>query len=131
MFDLDQLKKVAIAIRSPKNTQVIKEGADMPYSMFIILSGSVRVIKDYDTAHPKVVANLEKGDFFGEMSLFLKEPRSASVVTSEETVLLEINQSNFYEMIEVNPEILYSIVRTLCLRINNLNDRVRAARFSQ
>jgi CRP-like cAMP-binding protein len=69
---------------------------------------------------------LEKGDFFGEMSMFMKKPRTATVVTSEETVILEITQGNVYELIKQNPQMFYDILKTLCYRLDELNDRVRS-----
>jgi CRP-like cAMP-binding protein len=83
------------------------------------------VIKNYSKSDPVVVATLGKGDFFGEMSLFLQEPRSASVVTAEDTIVLEISQSNYCEMIQSNPGMLFNMIKTLCSRINSLNSRVR------
>ena len=38
-------------------------------------------------------ANLSEGDIFGEMGLFTGEPRSADVVATEETEVLEINHT--------------------------------------
>jgi len=98
----------------------------MPYSMYVVLRGSVRVVKNYGKFNQLVVANLAPGDFFGEMSLFLMKPRTATVVTAEESIILEINQSNLYEMLRESPQMLFSILKTLCKRIDELNDRVRS-----
>ena len=97
----------------------------MPYSMYVILSGTVRVVKNYGEFNQTIVATLSPGDFFGEMSLFLLKPRSATVITAEECVILEINQSNVYEVMENSPQMLYTIVKTLCVRVDALNSRVR------
>ena len=126
MIDLAQLQNMSTTVKHEKNTVVIKEGDDMPYSMYIVLRGGVRVVKNYGKFDQIVVANLGPGDFFGEMSLFLLKPRTATVVTSEESVILEINQTNVYDLIRESPQLLVSILRTLCSRIDELNDRVRA-----
>ena len=124
--DIAKLKDYSTARKFAKNQVIITEGDTMPYSMFIVLKGGVRVIKNLGEFGQSVVANLGPGDFFGEMSLFLSEPRKASVIASEETITLEINQTNVYEVIENNPTLLYSILKTLCHRIDSLNDRVRS-----
>jgi len=125
-MNLKHLMNLSTAKKFPKNSVIISEGDSQPYSMYFLLSGSVRVVKNYGGYNQVVVATLNKGDFFGEMSLFLLKPRSATVVTADETVVLEITQLNVYELIEKNPQVLYHILKVLCTRIDNLNDRVRS-----
>ena len=126
MFDINTLKGVSIAQKYPPNTIVINEGDDMPYSLYILLSGKVRVVKNYGSFDQSVVSKLGPGDFFGEMSLFMQKPRTATVVTAEESIILEIKQSNVYDLIRSNPEMIYSILKTLCSRVDELNSRVRS-----
>ena len=125
-MDMSSLQKMSTTKVIAKNSIVINEGDDMPHSMYIVLRGSVRVVKNYGKFDQVVVANLVAGDFFGEMSLFLLKPRTATVVTAEDSVLLEINQSNLYELIHESPQMLFTILKTLCKRIDELNDRVRS-----
>lgn len=124
-MDLSKLVELSTAKRLGKGAVIIKEGATMPYSMYIVLSGSVRVVKSYGAYDQMLVATLYPGDFFGEMSLFLMKPRTATVVTIEETVVLEINQSNVYEVIQKDPQFLFSVLKTLCTRIDDLNEKVK------
>ena len=127
--NLAQLKSMSIASKYEKNSVIIQEGAEAPYSMYLILQGEVRVVKDYGQVDQKVIARLRPGDFFGETSLFLLKPRSATVITSkEETVVLEITEENVYEVIENNPKLLHGIIKTLCSRIDYLNEKLHTAR---
>jgi len=126
LFDMEVLKSYSTARKYNKSEVVITEGAESPYSLYIILSGSVRVIKNYGKFEQSVVGILKQGDFFGEMSLFMKKPRTATIVTAEETVILEITQKNVYEVIRSNPQMFYEILKTLCMRIDELNNRVRS-----
>jgi len=126
MFDVEVLKSFSNARKYSKNEVIIDEGAESPYSLYVILSGSARVVKNYGQFDQTVVAMLNRGEFFGEMSLFMKQPRTASVVTAEEAVLLEITQENVYEMIKLNPQMIYGILKTLCIRVDELNSRVRS-----
>ncbi|MCL2386259.1 MAG: cyclic nucleotide-binding domain-containing protein [Defluviitaleaceae bacterium] len=130
MFDINALKGVSIAQRYPANTTIITEGEDVPYSLYIILSGKVRVVKNYGKFDQSVVSVLGSGDFFGEMSLFMQKPRTATVITAEEAIILEIQQSNVYDLIRSNPEMIYNILKTLCARVDNLNSRVRSLGLS-
>lgn len=123
-IDVVKLKSLSTAMKYPKNAVIINEKDEM-YNMYIILAGSVRVVKNYGEFKQVVVASLGVGDFFGEMSLFLQKPRTATVVTAEETIVLAINQENINEVIRLNPKMLFNILKTLCARIDELNDRVR------
>ena len=123
--NLAQLAEMAHAIKLGKNSVIIKEGAKDSLSMYIILQGEVRVVKNYGQFDQQVMARLSVGDFFGEMSLFLGNPRAATVITSADTVLLEINESNVYEIIETNPKLLFGMFKGLCKRIDFLNDKVQ------
>jgi len=124
MFDLTKLQKLSTARSFDRNQLIIKEG-DKSFSMFIVLTGLARVVKNYGSYEQVAVAVLNPGEFFGEMSLFLSKPRTASVIAIEDTIVLEIDQSNVHQLIEENPELLFSIVKKLCLRIEDLNERVR------
>lgn len=57
---------------------IIKAGV-LEKRMYIILEGSVAISLSDDSNNSIVVANLVKGDFFGEISLFYEQPRSATV----------------------------------------------------
>jgi len=124
MIDYKRLTNLSTVRRYQKNTIIIREGDEMPHSMYVILQGEVRVVKNYGQTGQSLVATLEPGSFFGEMSLFLFKPRTATVISKEDVMLLEINQSNVYEIIEKEPDMLHSILKTLCQRIDGLNSRI-------
>jgi len=77
-------------------------------SMFVVHRGTVVVqVKEEGTA--KTVRTLREGDFFGEMGLFTGEPRTATVLTEEETEVLEINDLCLKPILEENPELVESL----------------------
>jgi len=130
MIDLAHLQSISTTKTFKQSQEIIKED-DFSSSMFILLKGKVGVYKNESKfqgplAVPKnvLVAELEPGDFFGEMSLFLSEPRKATVIAHEDVVVLEINQANSYEIIEKYPEVPYTIIKSLCLRISRLNKKL-------
>lgn len=73
-------------------------------SMFIIHRGnvSIRIVED---DLPKTVTTLRAGDFFGEMSLFTGEPRTADVISESETQVIEIKPETLKPILETNPEL--------------------------
>ena len=68
-----------------KNTEIITQGKPVERKMYVILEGEVSVIKDN-----KVVARLERGDYFGEQSALLHISRTATVRSESNVTLLEI-----------------------------------------
>ncbi|HEC79855.1 MAG TPA: cyclic nucleotide-binding domain-containing protein, partial [Firmicutes bacterium] len=67
-----------------KNGEVICKEGDKGDSMYIIYEGAVKITK---RAHDKetTLAVLKEGDFFGEMAIIDREPRSASAIAEGET----------------------------------------------
>lgn len=76
-------------------TSVIKEG-DAGDKFYLIRQGEVKVLRGSDQ---QLLATLGEGDFFGEMALLLDQPRNASVVTTEDTVLYSLSQDQFKQAI--------------------------------
>ena len=73
-------------------------------SMFIIHRGIVRIqVKENGITH--IVNTLRAGNFFGEMSLFTGEPRTADVIADTETKVLEIKSHILKPILEKNPEL--------------------------
>jgi small-conductance mechanosensitive channel len=77
-------------------------------SMFVIVRGSVKV-QIPENGHPKTVNTLKENDFFGEMSLLTGQPRSATVVASEETEVVQIRKQALKPIFESNPQLVSAI----------------------
>jgi two-component system, NtrC family, sensor kinase len=98
------------------NQTVIEKG-DQGDAMYVIVSGRLKV---HDHEHQ--VAELKKGEFFGELSLLDSEPRSMSVTTLEESVLGSISRNDFYEVLKQFPEMTKDIIAALNHRLRTQND---------
>jgi CRP-like cAMP-binding protein len=88
--------------------------------MYIIQSGRVAIkkkVKDGDTT----LAVLEKGDFFGEMAILERMPRSATAEVVEEGDLIVISGEMFGDMIKANPEIAVRMLRKQSIRVREAN----------
>ncbi|HSK74119.1 MAG TPA: mechanosensitive ion channel family protein [Pyrinomonadaceae bacterium] len=77
-------------------------------SMFVIHRGTVEVKIKEDGAS-KTINTLREGDFFGEMSLFTGEPRTASVVAKDETEVLQIGRDTLKPIFEDNPNLVRAL----------------------
>ncbi len=91
--------------------------------MYIILTGRVKVIKEKEGVET-TLAILEEGDFFGEMSLFDNNPRSATVKAMGNVKLLEINQKNFLKKISRDPSLAFRMLEKMSQRIRKTDDKI-------
>ncbi len=86
----------------PAGATVIKKGAAGD-SMFFIVSGEVEVFIG------ERVKKLVDGDFFGEMALLDRKPRSADVVTGTACTMLVLNVADFYQLAGQQPKLISAI----------------------
>jgi len=77
-------------------------------SMFIIVNGAVKICKKQKTEE-KVIANLKDGEFFGEMSMILPAPRSASVVAIKSTKLIRFSDRDYNSFKKDYPSIVVKL----------------------
>jgi CRP-like cAMP-binding protein len=99
----------------PRGTVLFNEG-DEGEDMYIIRSGRVAIKKR--VAHGEItVAVLEKGDFFGEMALLERIPRTAGAEIVEDGDLVVIGSDVFGDMVKANPEIAVRMLRKYSLRL--------------
>ena len=91
--------------------------------MYIIQSGKVAIRKDIGSAK-KTLTVLEKGDFFGEMSILERLPRTADAEVMENADLITINSQTFGEMIRSNPEIAVRMLRKYSMRMRELSEQM-------
>jgi len=104
---------------------VFKEG-ELGTEMYIVQEGRVEILKDLQ-GESRLLATLEKGDFFGEMSVLEDLPRTASVKAATDVKLLMINGSTFDQMLRSNPEIAVRMMRKLSRRLRETDNMLRAS----
>ncbi|HEX7956410.1 MAG TPA: cyclic nucleotide-binding domain-containing protein [Pyrinomonadaceae bacterium] len=92
--------------------ETIIRAGDSGASMFVVHRGTVDVRVD-SNGTPRTIQRLGEGAFFGEMALFTGEPRTASVVASEETEVLEIGHEAMKGLFQTNPQLVEALSRTI------------------
>jgi CRP-like cAMP-binding protein len=110
----------------PKGEVLFQEG-DEGEEMFIIQSGRVAIKKRVKDGTVTTLAVLEKGDFFGEMALLERLPRSATAEVIEEGDLIKINNEIFGDMLKANPEIAIRMLRKYSIRLRETNRQIENA----
>ncbi len=93
---------------------IIRAG-DAGDSMFVVNRGAVEV-RITDNGRQRAVAELDEGKFFGEMALLTGEPRTAHVVATEETEVLEIGHLALKALFDANPDLVAALSHTVVER---------------
>ncbi len=116
--DLAPLARVAEVEEYQAGDPVFEHG-QLGDALYVIVRGKVAIQK-----HGRTLANLGRGEAFGEMSVLDAEPRSADAVAIEETELLRIGSEEFYEVLREQVEIAEGVIRMLSRRLREANHRL-------
>jgi CRP/FNR family transcriptional regulator/CRP/FNR family cyclic AMP-dependent transcriptional regulator len=123
----DQLKLLANLVEVQnfnRDETVVLEGDDSVQALYLIASGSVQVYMTGVDGRETILSFLERGDFFGEMSLIDGEPRSASVRTVTDSQMLIIYREGFLSLIKQYPELAMSLLSEMSKRLRKANKQI-------
>lgn len=98
---------------------IVREG-ETGDCMYVVQAGQVEVLQGNENNEVRL-AVLKEGDFFGEMAIFEREVRSATVRAIGEVRVLTVEKKNFLRRIHEDPSLAYHIVQTMSHRIRELN----------
>jgi len=118
-LDENELKAIASLANSldiPKKNIVFQE-FDLGDSMYVILSGEVKVSTYSADGREVVLALLGVGSFFGELSLLDAEPRSATVTTMIDSKLAHIRRRDLVPLLLDQPAITLKILSETASRL--------------
>ncbi|MDL2288510.1 DUF2225 domain-containing protein [Oscillospiraceae bacterium OttesenSCG-928-F05] len=121
MLKVEQLLHLSSTQTFEKGAVIVRDGDTSSNHMFLLLKGEVGVYKNYRGSAELKLAHMGPGEFFGEMTLFLGRPRSATVVALSDVTALSITRENAYLFFSEQPEATFAILRMLCERLEKLN----------
>ncbi len=107
----------------PRSTTIIAAG-DLTDSLYIIISGRLKVMMSDDEGREVILSILGPNEFFGEMGLVDDSPRSASVVTIESCELLSLSKRDFKKNLEDNFEMAMTMMRGLVKRLRDADNKI-------
>ena len=105
-----------MVIVSYKEGETIIRKDDVGITMYFIISGEVKI---HDREH--LLANLGVGEFFGEMSILDREPRSMSVTATRDTTTGSIERNDLFDVINRFPGMTVELIGFLSRRLRRLN----------
>ena len=109
--EVKKIAQLADELDFPAGRMLAKEG-DRGREFFVILEGSVDVRSD-----TRLLPSLGPGDFFGEISLVVDSPRTATVQTTTPVRALVITDRAFRELMRQSPDIQSKVLEAVALRL--------------
>ena len=102
---------------------IVKEN-DPGDSAYIIKEGRIKIIKKTPDNASVDLAELSEGEFFGEMSLFDDEVRSASAYARTPCVVLRLKRDDLIDVIGEHPSIAVELIKIFVKRLRASNARI-------
>jgi len=120
---LEVLTSVVSRKSFPRGTTIIAAG-DMTDSLYVIISGRLKVMMSDDDGGEVILAILGANEWFGEMGLLDDHPRSASVVAIEPCELLSLSKQNFKKCMAENFEMTMTVMRGIVKRLREADKKI-------
>ncbi len=121
--ELESLTRGALVRSFPRNAVVLNEG-DRTDSLYVILSGRVKVYLADDEGKEVTLSTQGPGEYFGELVLDAG-PRSASVMTLEPSRFAVVTKEQFTEFLATHPEFTARLIGKLIRLARTLTSNVR------
>ena len=128
--DLEAVASRLIERHYPKNAIVVEEGLQGDY-MYVIREGRVKVTKASSDGREKIMNFLDRGAFFGDMSLLDEAPRSASVRTVEPARLLALSRKDFLDILTRSSSLALAVIQELARRLRETNEQASSLSFQK
>jgi CRP/FNR family transcriptional regulator, cyclic AMP receptor protein len=123
-MDRSAICRIMVPRTFSPNEVIVHEDDDEGQTFFVIVSGRVHVAVITSEGKSAILATLKPGDFFGEMAILDGEPRSASVIASDQCVLLMLYRKMFLDILQRYPKITIQILVEMSKRIRRANKHI-------
>ena len=127
-----QLRKVAAICSAeslPSGALIFREG-EPAHSMYILVSGKVRISRKVPGMGEEALAIIEAGQYFGEMGVVEESVRSADAYAHEPSTVWRIDRAKFDQLLFTDKDLAYAVlwtlVRTLSTRLRETNEKMKA-----
>jgi CRP/FNR family transcriptional regulator, cyclic AMP receptor protein len=122
-LELQDLEELAAELTSRKlqaGDLVFNQG-DSGDTMYFVASGQVNIFLPTNNLRPVSLADVEVGQYFGEMALFDDKPRSAGARAVRDTLVYELGRGVLTKYLERRPRAAMAILRTMNERLRQTN----------
>jgi CRP-like cAMP-binding protein len=114
---LKQVRGMLDEVTVPAGKVLVKEGST-GYECFIIVSGHAEV-----SIGDEVISRFSEGEYFGELALLDKRPRSATVTATTDCTVMVLSQREFAKALDTVPGLTAKVLENLAIRLREANRR--------
>jgi CRP-like cAMP-binding protein len=100
--------------------EIIARQGEVGDCMYVIQEGQVDIVVEEDGVET-VLRTAQVGEFIGEMAIFDREVRSATLRAAGEARLLTIDKKNFLKRINKDPSLAFRLVQSMSSRVRDLS----------
>jgi len=105
--------------------KVLFRAGDAGDAMYIIERGKVRISVEATDGRELTLTELGQGDFFGELTLLDRQPRSANATVSEESRLAVLSREHFLSFMRSKPNVALEMLTALANRLRRTDELLR------
>ena len=120
-----------IRMRSFRKGDLIFMEGDVGDELYLVESGKVAISKAIKGNLEQVLAHIGPGEYFGEMALLDKIPRTASASAEEDCVLMALGKDDLFALMEKEPKaaakIMFNLLKTFTSRLQATNEQLKEA----
>ncbi len=116
----------AVIKRRFKRGELVVEQSKKSNALFIILTGRCRVFTSDSRGREVILANLQPGDYIGEMSLIDNESHSATVRAEVQTDVLMLGRLEFARCLPENTSMAYAVMKGLVQRLRSADRKIES-----
>jgi CRP-like cAMP-binding protein/flavin-dependent dehydrogenase len=119
----DAMKLINVLGKVYQHGEVILTKGDAADCMFVIQDGQVEVVGEFE-GHEVRLAVGQAGEVIGEMAIFERETRSATVRALGKARVLTIDEKTFLRYVHQDPSLAYQLLKMMSNRVRRLNSQV-------
>lgn len=109
--------------RTYRDQEIIVRQGDVGDCMYVVQDGEVDVLAEADGSEI-VLRTARRNEVLGEMAIFERLPRSATIRSRGSSRVLTLDKRNFMRRINEDPSLAFRMIETMCQRVRELTNEI-------
>ena len=125
-LDAEQTAVLArcVTMRTLRAGEVLAQEGSADNRLYVIVDGSIAVVKAHATPDEEILVKLNAGDFVHELGFLDGAPRYASLVAASDGQVLVLEREALEGLIDTHPRIVYAVMRNIVRAVHDVQKRL-------